>query len=67
MAHNTSKRQNQESRSYGVILRRIVRMIPCATLTMGSAVWSSQQIMMQKVTVSDRKTVRKQQVIIART
>jgi hypothetical protein len=41
-------------------------MISCATLTMESAVWSSQQTMMQKVTVSERKTVPKQQVITAR-
>ncbi|MGH9974097.1 MAG: hypothetical protein ACRD93_09395 [Nitrososphaeraceae archaeon] len=67
MAHNTSKRQNQVWRSCGVILPRIARMISCATLTMESAVWSSQQTMMQKVTVSERKTVPKQQVIIART
>jgi hypothetical protein len=33
---------------------------------MESAVWSSQQTMMQKVTVSERKTVPKQQIIIAR-
>jgi len=34
---------------------------------MESAEWSSQQTMMQKVTVSERKTVPKQQAVIART
>jgi len=54
-------------RSYGVILPRLARMVPCATLIMENAKWSSQQTTMQKVTVTDRKTVRKQQIIIGRT
>ena len=54
-------------RSYGVIPPRLVRMVPCATLTMENAVWSIQQTTTQKVIVSDRKTVGKQQVLIVRT
>jgi len=63
----TPKRQNQASRSCGVIQPRIAQMVSCALLTMESAAWSSQQTMMQKVAVSNRKTVPKQQLLIART
>jgi hypothetical protein len=58
MPHKTPKRQNQ--RSYGVIQPRIARMVSCALLAMESAVWSSQQTTMQRVTVLDIKMVPQQ-------